>query len=105
GTPMGLDGSRPARSGRWASPWPSRAGILALLAILAPAIGPVAGQEEAKPRPPSRPDLTDPVVCLTVEGFRNLVARDEPELTRDEKLQIYYEPFNYVIVRDAGEGG
>jgi hypothetical protein len=49
--------------------------------------------------PPRRPDLTDPIVCLSVRGFREYVPRDEPELTRDEKLQVYYEPFNFTIVR------
>jgi len=58
------------------------------------------------PTPPRRPDMTDPVICLIVRGFRDLDAFDEPtpSLSRDEKLQIYYEPFNYLIAREADDG-
>lgn len=56
--------------------------------------------------PPRRPDMTDPAICLIVRGFRDFDAFDEPvpTLSRDEKLQIYYEPFNYLIVRDSDDG-
>lgn len=45
--------------------------------------------------------VPDPVVCSTIEGFRNFEKRDPPELTKDEKLLVYYEPRGYAVVRDG----
>ncbi|WP_152051387.1 hypothetical protein [Tautonia marina] len=60
--------------------------------------------EEEAPTKPRRPDLTDPVICLNVRGFRDFIPRDEPILTPDQKLEVYYEPFNFLILRDADRG-
>jgi len=47
-----------------------------------------------------RLDVTDPVVCETIRGFRDYDVREETKLTADEKLYIYLEPFNHLIRRD-----
>ena len=76
----------------------------AALALVVPLIvsAAAATTEDPKPSPRAqRPDLTDPIVCLSIRGFRDYEPRDEPALRADEKLQIYYEPFNYLIVRDG----
>jgi hypothetical protein len=73
--------------------------VLALLLGSISMAGSPVDDPEAPMAPPRRPDLTDPIVCHSVRGFREFVPRDEPELTRDEKLQVYYEPFNFTIVR------
>ena len=69
--------------------------------------GPVLASdpEPDRPRPVvARPDLTDPVICDAIRGFRDFEPRDRPTLQPDEKLQIYYEPFNYTIARDGKDG-
>ena len=75
----------------------------AMLAAMGPALG-----GDPEPKPPkveaARPDLTDPVICEDIRGFRDFEPRDRPTLHPDEKLQIYYEPFNYTIVRDGKDG-
>ncbi|RUL83774.1 hypothetical protein [Tautonia sociabilis] len=84
-----------------------RRGALTLALLLLPVsiAGLRADDGAGTPSKPRRPDLTDPVLCLSARGFRDFVPREVPELTRDEKLQIYYEPFNYTIIRvEEGKG-
>ncbi|QDV34237.1 hypothetical protein [Tautonia plasticadhaerens] len=85
--------------------------LLPLLLLLGPLpVAPAAGPAPVDDPPtastaPRHPDLTGPIVCLSVRGFREFVPREEPSLTKDEKLQVYYEPFNFTIVRlEGGEG-
>lgn len=62
-----------------------------------PAIGDGSGEGPRK----GRLDLTDPVVCASIVGFRNFEERDDAAYSPDEKLVIYYEPINFLIVRDG----
>lgn len=41
--------------------------------------------------------MTEAVVCESIDGYEDYVARDEPALTKDEKLLIYYRPLHYKI--------
>ncbi|WP_169976011.1 hypothetical protein [Tautonia rosea] len=77
--------------------------LLGLAGPIAPSLG-LQTDDDKAPTKPRRPDLTDPVICLNVRGFRNFIPRDEPILTPDQKLEIYYEPFNFLILRDAASG-
>ncbi len=55
-------------------------------------------------RPTSTPlRIVDPVVCRSIEGYRDFVPSPEAEQTSDEKLLIYYTPANYRIV-PKGDG-
>ena len=51
---------------------------------------------------PDKPKLSmsPAVACAKIKGFGDYVALDEPVLTRDDKLQVYYEPsgFAYELV-------
>lgn len=80
---------------------------LAIAALLSAIVAvPSSTMADDSPKTPRRPDMTDPVICLIVRGFRDLEPFDEPtpSLSRDEKLQIYYEPFNYLIARGPDDG-
>lgn len=45
-------------------------------------------------------------VCSAIRGYRDFDARPEPELTRDEKLQIYCEPTGFATgMRPDGTTG
>lgn len=39
--------------------------------------------------------VSDPIVCKSVEGLRNYVRRDPPELTTYDKLVVYVEPSGF----------
>ncbi len=43
---------------------------------------------------------SEPVVCRKVVGFRDYEERDSHDLTKDEKLIIYYEPSGHTVERD-----
>jgi hypothetical protein len=47
---------------------------------------------------PPKPKLSmsPAVACAKIKGFGDYVALDEPVLTRDDKLQVYYEPRGFV---------
>lgn len=46
--------------------------------------------------------IHDAVVCESVNGYRDYVQRDPPELTRDEKLLLYYEIDNAAYEKEGG---
>jgi hypothetical protein len=90
------------------TPRPRIAPLALLISLLlggamAPSLASTSDEKE-DPTRPRRPDLTDPVICLNVRGFRDFVPRDEPILTPDQKLEVYYEPFNFLILRDPDRG-
>lgn len=76
--------------------------LLGVLPLSAAMPGRVAARDEPEL---SRPDLTDPVLCESVRGFREYDERDKPTYREDEKIQVYLEPFNYLIARDGPDGG
>ena len=76
--------------------------LLGGLPLMVALPGRAATRDESEP---SRPDLTDPVLCESVRGFREYDERDEPTYREDEKIQVYFEPFNYLIARDGPDGG
>jgi hypothetical protein len=39
--------------------------------------------------------VSEPIVCKSVEGLRNYVRRDPPELTTFDKLVVYVEPSGF----------
>jgi hypothetical protein len=43
--------------------------------------------------------MTPGVVCSKVEGFGRYVARERPEVDRNEKLLIYYQPIGHAYER------
>lgn len=92
-----------ATAARWASArWIVMAGlVLAPLAIVSADAPDDQDEPPVKSPAPSRPDLTDPILCLSVRGFREFVPREKTEISRDEKLHVYYEPFNYLIARNT----
>jgi hypothetical protein len=47
---------------------------------------------------PDKPKLSmsPAVACAKIKGFGDYVALDEPVLTRDDKLQVYYEPSGFA---------
>lgn len=47
---------------------------------------------------------TEPVRCRKVDGFRDYVELDPAELTRDEKLIVYYEPSGFKVDEDSKTG-
>ena len=56
----------------------------------------VATDEPEKPKL----SMSPAVACSTIKGFGDFVALPEPVLTRDDKLQVYYEPsgFKFEII-------
>jgi len=105
--------ARPRR--RAARAWFVRLSWLGGIAVLLAAVGLIAdAAEPAGPGvsaapftvPPAEEDgsgrlnVTDPVVCETIRGFRDYDVREDTKLAEDEKLYVYVEPLNYLIRRD-----
>lgn len=47
--------------------------------------------------------MSDPVACLSIDGYENYVKLPGASLTADEKLQVYYRPRNYKSVLKDGK--
>ena len=47
--------------------------------------------------------ITGAVVCRTIDGYENYKLLVGPQLTSDEKLLVYYLPFNYKVVSRGNE--
>jgi hypothetical protein len=94
--------------------WQSVAVGLGLLGVsLGGADDPNPGKARARPREtkPAAPDaeaaegrlsMTPAIACSKIEPDGRYVPLDEPALTKDDKLLLYYEPKNYKLERVDG---
>jgi hypothetical protein len=62
--------------------------------VLACGVGGLAVSRSDEPDT-SKLAMTPAVVCSRITGYGDYVALDEPALTRDDKMLIYYEPSGY----------
>lgn len=55
--------------------------------------------------PPERHlEMTKAVACRKINGYEDFEPLDEPKVTNDEKLLIYYRPLNYEIKENKAGG-
>jgi hypothetical protein len=72
-------------------------GVIAGVALLTL----VAVGDDPKP-PVSRLKISPAVVCTKIDGYRRFKPRKPVELTKDEKLVVYYEPTGHQTESRAG---
>jgi hypothetical protein len=78
----------------------TRSLALSLALLLALPVAPVGARQSDKK--PARLSMSKAVPCKKIDGFRKYQPLREVELTRDEKLLVYYEPRNFASEKVEG---
>jgi hypothetical protein len=82
--------------------------LLAATIVLLPNVGAAddptgrAGAEEQSQGAP-RLRMSKAVACESIAGYGQFVALEEPAVTRDDKLRIYFEPINHGFEKVGDE--